>query len=339
MTNNDYITRIIQGFNNQLFKSKKIEIKDTILIIGSPRSGTTWLMEILGTISGYTYLFEPLNPMWFPGSFEVGFSSRTYLKSESNWPEGEEYLRKIFTGRIANLPIKDNPMSDIFQGFSVNNLLTHLFSNRLIVKSVNMNRMFPWISQHFHLRGIFYIIRHPCAVIASQIKTGLYGYRPSFPPYFDVFPTLENILDEVSKIDDFDLNLINKLKTIKTKEEILAAVWCLDNYIILSQPKSNHWKLVIYEKLIKEGKQEIENLFYSIGERKIPKSAFNLLKKPSSVTTKESRKFIKRSDQQLSKWKNYLSEKQIDRILKIVSDFDIDLYSKDFEPKYENLRL
>jgi len=335
MPNNNRITGIIQDFNNQLFKNKKIEIKDTILIVGSPRSGTTWLMEIFSAIPGYTYLFEPLNPIWYPESFEVGFRSRTYLPSNFNWPAGEDYLKKIFEGKIANLPIVDNPISDIFQGFSVSNVLKHLFSNKLIVKSVNMNRMLPWIAQRFNLKGIFFIVRHPCAVIASQLETGLCGYRPSLPPYFDVFPTLENILDEVSEIDDLDRNLINKLKTIETREEILAAAWCLDNYNIFSRPKSNHWKLVIYEKLVKE--REIENLFYDIGE-KIPRSTFNRLKKPSLVTTKESRKIVKKPDQQLSKWKERLSEKQIDRILKVVSDFDIDLYSKDFEPKYENLR-
>lgn len=338
MQNNDLITRIIQDFNNRLFKNKKIEIKDTILIVGSPRSGTTWLMEIFSSIPGYTYLFEPLNPIWYPESFEVGFRSRTYLPSDFNWPKGEDYLKKIFEGKIANLPIADNPISGIFQGFSVNNLLKHLFGNKLIVKSVNMNRMLPWIVQRFNLRGIFYIVRHPCAVITSQLETGLCGYRPSSPPYFDVFPTLENILDEVSEMDALDHNLINKLKTIETREEILAAAWCLDNYNILSQPKSNNWRPVVYEKLIKEEK-EIESLFYSIGERKIPRLAFNRIKKPSSVTMKENRKIVKIPDQQLSKWKERLSEKQIDRILKIVSYFDIDLYSKDSEPKYENLRM
>jgi hypothetical protein len=337
MPNNNHITRVIQDFNNQLFKNKKIEIKDTILIVGSPRSGTTWLMEIFGALPGYTYLFEPLNPIWFPESFEVGFRSRTYLSSDYSWPQGENYLEKIFEGKIVNLPIIDNPVVDILQGFSFNNLQKYLFSNKLIVKSVNMNRMLPWIARRFHLRDIFYIVRHPCAVIASQLKTGLCGYRPSFPPFFDIFPTLENILDEVSTIDGFNPHLINRLKTIKTREEILAAVWCLDNYSILSQPKSNHWELVIYEKLIKDAR-EIENLFYCIGEKEIPKSAFNRYKKPSSVTTKENRKFVKKPNQQLTKWKKDLSERQIDRILKIVSEFDIDFYCKDFEPKYVTLK-
>ncbi|MHA1190772.1 MAG: sulfotransferase [Promethearchaeota archaeon] len=329
----------IQRLNNLLFKSKKIEMKNTILVVGSPRSGTTWLMDILCTMPGYTYLFEPLNPIWYPESFKVGFRSRTYLKSESNWPEGENYLRKIFTGQVANLPIKDNPISDLLQDFSMKNFINHLFGTKLIVKSTNMNRMLPWIAKHFQLRCVFFIIRHPCATIASQLKSGLYGYRPEFPPYYDIFPTKNNILNELAELDDFNSNIINKLKNIKTMEEILAASWCLDNFIPLSQSQPYPWTTIIYEKLIKEGEKEIKRLFSKIGEKNIPKSAFYHLKKPTIVTLKEERKFITKSNQQLSKWKKYLTEKQIKNIIKIVSYFEIDYYTENTEPEYEKFNF
>lgn len=330
--------RKIQSFNNLLFKSKKIEMKDTILIVGSPRSGTTWLMDILGTLPGYTKVFEPLNPIWCPESFEVGFRSRTYLKSNDSWPEGEEFFRKTFTGKIANIPIKDNPMSDLLYGFSIKNAISHLFATNLIVKSVNMNRMLSWIAKSFQLKAIFFIIRHPCASIASQLKSGLYGYRPSSPPYYDILPKKDDILDEIAEIDDFDSNLINKLQNLKTKEEVLAASWSLDNYIPLSQSQPFPWKTIIYEKLVKEGESEIKKIFNSIGEKNIPPSAFYYLRKPSIVTLKEDRRIINQPDQQLSKWKDYLSEKQIERIQKIVSYFDLNFYSEDVEPIYEKIR-
>jgi len=318
----------VQSFNKLLFKNKKIQIKDTILVAGSPRSGTTWLMEILGTLPEYAYLFEPLNPIWFPESFEVGFRSKTHIKPESNWSEGEEYLKKIFAGQIANLPIKDNTISDILHSFSIKNVMNHFLGNKLIVKSTNMNRILPWITKRFQLKNTFFIIRHPCATIASQIKTGLCGYRPNFPPYCDIFPTIDDILNEMAEIDDFDSNLVNKLKNIKTKEEVLAASWCLDNYFILSHAKTYPLTTIIYEKLVNEGQNEIKRIFDSIDVKNIPKSAYSCLKKPSALTLKEDYKFINMPDQQLSKWKKQLSEKQIEKILKIVSYFDIALYSK-----------
>lgn len=326
--------KIIQNFHKKTYIAKKINMKDTILIVGAPRSGTTWLMEIFETLPYYTYTFEPLNPIWSPNSFDVGFRSRTYIHSDQNWPEGEEYLRNIFTGKIAEVPVKENLTVSLIHGFSIKNTMRHLLGKKLIVKSVNMNRMLPWIAEKFQLRRIFFIIRHPCAVVASQLKTGLYGYRSSHPPYVDVFPTQKDILNEASKINRFNPELYNKLKKIKTREEVLAASWCLDNYVPLSQKKPHPWSIVIYEKLVKNGEKEIVNLFKEIHEEKIPKAAFHKLKKPSMVIIKEEKKIIKNPDEQLLKWKKTLSEKQIENILKVVSDFGLDFYSKNIELDY-----
>jgi hypothetical protein len=337
MSTSNYLTRVIQGFHAQLFKGKKIDSRDTILIVGSPRSGTTWVMNILSTLPGYTYLFEPLNPMWFPESFEVGFRSRTYVPHDCTWPDGEQYLKNIFEGKHAHLPIKSNPLSDVLQGFSLTTFVKYLWNDKLIVKSVNMNRMLPWVAQHFHLRGIVCIVRHPCAVVASQLKAGLCGYRTAAPPYIDVFPTLDTLMDEVNEIDGLSNNVVNLLKKISTREEILATVWCLDNYAVLSQPTSNLWDLVVYENLLQK-KEELEHLFSTLGEKKIPRLAFHRYKQPSVVTTKESKRDLRRPDQHLSQWKTYLSEKQIERILRVVTAFDIDLYSYDVEPNYTAFR-
>jgi len=330
-------TRAIQYINKKTYDAKKIDIKDTILIVGSPRSGTTWLMEILTTLPKYTYTFEPLNPIWCPSSFEAGFRSRTYIEPKGNWTEGEEFLRKTFTGQIANVPVKESLTISLLAGFSIKNTMRHLLGAKLIVKSVNMNRLLPWISEKFQLRGIFFIIRHPCAVVASQLKTGLCGYRSSNLPYVDVFPTQKEILDEASKINGFNPDRYNKLKKIKTKEEVLAASWCLDNYVPLSQKKPHPWSLVIYEKLVKDGANEISRLFNEIGEQKIPKAAVHNLKKPSMVIVKEEEKLIKKPVEQLSKWKKTLSEKQIESILKIVSEFGLDFYSNELEPDYARI--
>ena len=337
MSNFSWNMRIIQSLNNKIFKAKKIEIKDTILIAGAPRSGTTWLMEILSTLPRYTGIFEPLNPIWCPESFEIGFRSRTYLSSDTDWPEGENYLKKTFTGQIANLAIKDSIITSLLSGLSIKNIMRQFLGDKLVVKSVNLNRLLPWIAQRFRLRKIFFIIRHPCAVVASQLKTGLCGYRPTSPPYKDIFPTLEDILDEASKIKRIDPNIIEKLKKIKTREEILATSWCLDNYVPLYLSKAHSWSLIIYEKLVKEGEKEIECLFNEIGVKSVPRAAFHNLKKPSMVIIKDETKLIKRPEQQLSKWKQFLSEEQIDKILKIVSDFGLDIYTNQLEPEYNKI--
>ena len=322
-----YGTKIIQFPDRVILSSKKFNINDTIVIAGTPRSGTTWLMEVLSAIPGYTYLYEPINPIWFPKIRGVGFQSRTYLPPDIDWPEGKEYLEKTFTGRVFSLipPIK----------FKAQPIMHRILGNKLIVKFVRINRLLPWIAKRFDLRCMIFIIRHPCAVIASQLKTGFYGYFSDSPPYHKTSPNLKNLLDETAKIDILDEEVYKRLKNIKTQEEMLAALWCLDNYIPLSQPKPYPWTTIAYEKLVKEEKKEVINLFNKIGEKNIPQSVFKSLKEPSMLTLGSDRKVISNTEKQLSKWKKMLSEKQVERILKIVSDFGLDFYNEDIEPDYK----
>jgi hypothetical protein len=342
------VTKIIQRLDKIIFNSKKFDIKDTIVITGTPRSGTTWLMEILGVIPGYIFLFEPLNPIYFPESIEVGFQSRKYLPPDLDWQEGEEYLRKIFTGRLQSdtswLEKGDyteknfnSLVSSFLDQLKPEKLMHQLLGDKLIVKFVRLNRLLPWVAKRFQLRSMIFIIRHPCAVVASRFKPG-YRLPTGISKYVKVsFPTRDDILNEASEIKGLSQGLLDGLKSIKAQEELLAASWCLDNYIPLSYPKPYPWIVVTYEKLMKEGEKEINRIFDEIKEKNVPRSAFQHLKIPSIVTHKSEHEIVTNADEQLSKWKKSLSEKQIENILRIVSDFGLDFYTEDLEPDYGNI--
>jgi len=341
------VIKIIQNLDKIIFNSKKFDIKDTIVITGSPRSGTTLLMDILGVIPGYTGLFEPLNPIYFPEATKVGFKSRTYLPPKKDWLEGENYLRKIFTGDLMydsswlqkgdySKQNFNNILSSYISQLKPEKLMHQLLGKNLIVKFVRLNRMLPWVTERFQLRSIILIIRHPCAVVASRFKPG--QKLPSeLQQNVKPFPTPKEILNEASQIEGIEQSLLNKLKVINTREEIITASWCLDNYVPLSFPKPYPWRVMIYEKLIKDGEKEIIRIFNEIGEKNVPRSAFHHLKLPSNVTQKIDQKIVANIEVQLSKWKESLTEKQIERILSIVSAFGLDFYTEEIEPDYENI--
>ena len=340
-------SNIIKHLDRAIFYNKNFDLRDTIILAGSPRSGTTWLMEILRIIPGYTTLFEPINPLYLPKSFEVGFRSRTYLPPGEDWAIGEEHLRKILTSRplydfssfekIGKKKKFKKIISNYLEQLKPEQLMHHLVGNKLLVKFIRLNRLFPWVAKRFQLRSMILIIRHPCAVVDSQLKTGFCGYHPNNPPYRDVYPTRKNILDEASQIEGLDTSILKKLKEIKTREEIIAASWCLDNYIPLSYQKPYPWSIVIYEKLMKDGEREINRLFNEIGEKNVRRSAYKHLKIPSMVIQKGESDIVTKADIQLSKWKKSLSEKQIKRILSIVSAFGLDFYTEDLEPDYKKI--
>jgi hypothetical protein len=320
---------ILYHFDHLLFSNKKIDTNETIMIAGAPRSGTTWLTELLMTLPDYTSIMEPLNPIWFPEAFKIGFKSRTYLPQDAEWMEGENYFRKILNCKITSQipPYQLN----------IEIIIRRILAHKLIVKDIRFNRLLPWITKRFRFRSTLFVIRHPCAVVAAQLRSGISGYNSTFEPYEDVFPTIKNIINEASEIDTLDSSLLNKLKKIKSLEEIIAASWCLDNFIPLSLPKPHPWIIVTYEKLLMQSEKEIVHIFDKVGAKNVPKEAIRYFKKPSLVTLISDLKTIANADEQLSKWRRSLSKEQVERILNIVSDFGLDFYSWDLEPDYKNI--
>ncbi len=316
----------ISYFDKIILKTKRIRMHETILMTGSPRSGTTWLMEVLETIPGYIYIFEPLNPIFFPEIPKIGLLDKPYINPDKEWIELEEYLEKTFTGRIYSLI---PPYS-----FNIIPILHRLLNNKLIVKSIRFNRVLPWMENRFKLRSTILLIRHPCSVIVSQLKTGFCGYHADTPPFNNIFPTKKMILKEAREIDIIGSNILKKLEKIETKEEILATAWCLDNIVPLSGPKPHKWITVCYEKLVKEKESEMIRILKEIGEDKLTQSMIKGLQTPSMLTSDDEKHIVNDAEKQLSKWKKQLSEKQVKNILDIISLFNLDFYKEDIEPDY-----
>ncbi len=303
-----------------------ISIQDTIIISGTPRGGTTWFMELINTLPGYKSIFEPFHREWFPQVKRLNLSHRPYLEPNAKNQHLKEYLEKVFTGQI----VSQRPL---FSPTPVA-IYKRLSATRILVKFIRANRLLPWIVNNFQVRGIYFIIRHPCATIASQLETGIRGYP--FPK--DVTLPKELVLKEASQIPQINKNewLMKKLYTIRTHEEVLAAIWSLDNYVPLSY-LSEHpsaWYTVIYEKLITNFDMEIKKIFEYINEE-VPEKVYEKFKRPSKTT--HDRSYLG-TPKQLLKWKNKLSERQIKNILKVVHWFGLDFYTENPEPDYDALR-
>jgi len=230
-------------FQKLILKNKKIDSKDTILVVGTPRSGTTWLLELLDTLPRYTYQNEPLNGTMFPEAKKAGFKSRgTYKPPEQDWIEGEKYLQKVFTGKATGLIFhyRWNPKS----------IISFLSADKLIIKFVRLNRLLPWVIKRFQVRHIYFIIRHPCAVIASQLKTGFHGYERPTPPLRDITLTAERIIREASEIQGIESQLLKKIQKIEKMDEILAVALGLDHLFLNDFKKPANWTTIVYEKLL-----------------------------------------------------------------------------------------
>jgi len=338
--------RIASAFSNKL---RSYQERYTILISGAPRSGTTFFSEVLLTLPKYRDSFEPLNPPNSPRWRKVCYSKfelcsilesafRPYLRIDEEDSEVCKYLSDVFRGRtlLTNAPA---PLAVLVQkGYSLEtkiNSLMKTLKNIIyppVVKVVRGNRLLPWIAKRFKLRGIYMIIRHPCATIASQLRTG--AGVPKLPP-----STLKKLLIyEIYRIAELNQSseIVKKLDNINTMVEALAAIWALDYYIPLYYRRYGWWYTVVYEKLVLEGMKELKNIFQHINEG-VPREATKTLRR-YSVTAWVKKEVVEDPRELLGKWKKKLSKKQINNILKVVHWFGLDFYTEDLEPDYDALK-
>lgn len=284
-------------------------LENTVILTGLPRSGTTWLGEIVNTIPRSAMLFEPLHLRRVPEAKSAGFSWATLLESEAEHPEALEFIERILRGQFINEWIaRDLKIKDCL-GMKV-----------LIVKFVRAQRILEWMVSNFPIRRPLYIIRHPCAVVASQVrlewKTRIDHSAVMGEPILRLFPHLTGFVEE-----------------LETIEERLAAKWCLGNYYALSRSKPYNFELVTYEQLVTDGPAQLERIFTALGFP-VPEQAISNFKSPS-VTTHFGDPWS--SGNPINNWTKILDKEQIKRILDVVESFGMNFYTEDLEPDYNRL--
>ncbi|QDA32213.1 sulfotransferase [Thermococcus indicus] len=292
----------------------------TVVISGTPRSGSTWLMELLESLPEYKSIFEPFHPSWYPEFKKLGIPYEPYVPAQGDYPKLRTYLEKVFTGRAyARFPY--------MQYLRLGTIIRRFKASKLLVKFVRANTMLPWIANTFNLRAIYFIIRHPCATIASQLATGFFSKI-----------TVGQLLNEVNKVPELaeDEELVTRLRGINSEIERLATIWAFENYIPLASEKPYPWYTVIYERLVVNPEEELKVIFGYLGEE-VPEGAVKRIQTPSRVTRKIYGKEHIGTPRQLLKWREKLSERQVREILEVVSWFGLDFYTAEPEPDYDAL--
>jgi len=275
---------------------------DAIVLTGAPRSGTTWLAQVLSEIPHASVLFEPVHPDEVPESRRAGFTEAKYVPHDATWEEGRQFLARVFQGRVLN------KWTTREMG------LRKLFDTRfLIVKLVRGNRFLCWLSRNFAIRSPVMVIRHPCAVVASQMQ-GSWADRPKpeAPEFLADYPAFQAVLAR-----------------IRTPVEHLAASWAMDYFAPLAVTESRRWQLVTYERLVSDFDEEVRRLF-NAWDMEIPENVSRQSKVPSSTTPPAG-------ISGLAGWQKRLDKDQVRRILDVTSEFGLDFYGEGVAPDYDRL--
>ncbi len=291
----------------------KYSYDDNVIVMGCPRGGTTWLLSLLTALPGTSSIYEPLG-LYVPEVKKLGISRWQYIPENAEWDEVRTYFHHLLKGELLTPELV------------LNRDLTSIHKTKLwITKFIKGNMLLPWLVNTIPLNKVVLVVRHPCAVVASQLK-----YRQAEQFVNDIF----NFPLTNQKFTDLYLKYRNQLSQVNTLEEKLAASWCLANLVPLKSDKKFKWLTVYYEDLVLYGQDKISEIFSSLGLT-MESSVIEKLNEPSFATVADSP--VLSGKDQLKKWQQQLSKKQIYMIEKTIESFDMDIYHNFYQIKSSKL--
>ncbi len=309
----------LQEINQWRFNSHPMQ--QPVVIAGAPRSGTSWLFEMLmRMIPRSLGLWEPLRMSKYPRMRELTYTMRPYLPPDNNNTDYIKFFADLLSGRNARI-------DTIYRGYPLHLLNYFLPRPRLLIKFVRANRILPWLLERFSPGMVFLIIRHPCAVVASQLN------HPSWNPQKILndqrYPIVNReFLDRLPQVEPL-------LKKRLTPEEKMAVTWGFDYYIPLFHLKHPRVKVIPYERLVTHGAAELDGIARRLNVDP-PQQPDQLLKKPSRASSPAR---LDRDPSTLNHWKHHLSPDQIKRVLEVTHRFGLDFYTDQPEPDYDKMGL
>jgi len=171
---------------------------NNILLFSDPRGGSTWLTEVLiKHFSKHAILWEPLHIDHVTAFKELGFTWRQYIPQEEVWPEAQTLFKRVFQGKVLNE----------WTGLATSSKEL-LNAKGLFVKFCRGNALLPWAVKHFKFDyQPVYLIRHPFAVAASQMKQGGWdaefkGFEIPTGPYAEYIQKHESFLKQLKFKDE-----------------------------------------------------------------------------------------------------------------------------------------
>lgn len=271
------------------------------VVAGSGRSGTTWLQELINYRNDHRVIFEPLYTDKVP--FIRHFCEKQYLRSSDDSPQFLEPVSRILSGDFRN------EWTDQF-----NDRQNY---RRRLVKEVRANLLLHWLRTHFPQVPVILILRHPLAVVASQLT---HGWAASLDMYFGQSELVADFLSPFGHVremcqDEFDQLLLQ---------------WCIENYVPLKQFDPDGLQLFFYEELVANPGRELPRLFAFL-KRSLTPSVFSQSLKPSALARGDSA--IMTGEDALDAWRKHVGIERMRRAMQILRVFGLDqIYHEETMP-------
>jgi len=277
-----------------------------VFLFSMPRSGSTWLMELICSQPGFKYCNEPLDLREPLVAHHLGIDDWGGLYSPEATAKIERYFADLQRGKLGFL--NPNPLGRHYRP------ITH----RMVFKMIDgcEGRM-NWFRDTFRGR-VVYLLRHPIAVSVSR----------------EAYPTVAALLESEHQrhFTPRQLDLAHDVLRGGTDLERKMVSWCVQNRVAL-QEMDPHWAVVSYEQLVVD---PVPVIRYLCGQLALPnpEAMMRGLEVPSLVKYKSDRETQRLLEQReadrrrelVEKWRKKVSHEEERAAMGLVDRFGIDFY-------------
>jgi len=201
--------------------------KKIVAIIGMPRSGTSWLGQIIDSSPNVAYRLEPIFSYAFKNAVDENSSREDYIK----------FFNNIYNSKDDFLLQTEKRVSGIYPTFAKNKN-----PEFLAFKTTRFHHLLENMLRYFSNLKIISIVRHPCGAIYSWLNT-----PREFPSTADPFQEWKTgKCRKTAKEEFWGFNDWKKVTTLHLKLE----------------KKYPHQLMIIrYEDLVENTVEETKELF------------------------------------------------------------------------------
>lgn len=298
----------------KLFIDTNRESKNSILLVGDGRSGTTWVSDVMNYNNEFRYMFEPFHPHFVERS--NGFRPFQYLRPNNEEPYFLDTARMVLTGKLRCARVDQFNCAFLFRKRLIKDIFAHLF--------------LKWINVNFPDVKIILVLRHPCAVAVSKQKLAHWLWMKD-PKEF---------LSQKELVEDFLFPFIDDISAEEGFFEKQILIWSIIHYVLFKQFREGQVHLAFYENFCVRPEKEIRRLFSFIGKPLetpiLDKKILRKIKQPSSLCRKDSA--IISGGSLIDGWRKDVTGQQMNRAVQILRRFQLDtVYSFESMPNTQGV--
>ena len=278
------------AFEERMKKKYEKIINDPIMIFGAPRSGTSWLGQIFNSHPDVKFCYQPL--------FSYEFKSTLSLDSSEG--EIDCFFKKMLVTDNDFILQKDQKARGVHPIFKKNKN-----PSRLAIKHVRYHYLIEHFLKIYKNVKIIGIIRHPCGVINSWLKT-----PREFKPSWNMDEWRSGAIKNQDKKEEY--NGFEKWKEVSRL------------FIRLEEEYPNNFKIFRYEDLTLN-KEEVARKMFKFVNLDISNNTIEFLAESGEKEIEDPDTAYRIPDVSC-RWRDELDERIIDEIYDDLRGTDLDVF-------------